>query len=437
MRKNLILGTLVVILLFSTWAVAQEKPPIGDSLRWFPDGQYRELRFFDKLAASKVAAFKMLEKISGFADDDDFLPTIPLPDFIMKEAESICHAVVIETLLQSSSTGEVQQTEVEKQQNAESEAQRKEQAEQASDRRSREATAKEVQAQSEFKVKHDMGMRSKEPAPGKFWVLTCAVLEPLLKKAEEAGDIVKAGLRLFKRPVYAFGRNVEGAKEGYFAYATPTNELLVANNLDNLKLMVRTGMGMELSAADNQEYIDALGYLTEPGQIWKITPKRVENRAKIEQMRKDFASEEKIQLKEDELDKDLIYEINDIHLSDESMVIRQISVFGEEERAKQRYNNVAGSMDQAKKAIKEGRKQVKSELGEDQEKLSEQERRVVNQALGFANKLVDSQQTTLEGSVLTTTITFGERQLKTLGMLLDFAKMMEQKEEAKEEREDK
>ena len=268
-----------------------------------------------------------------------------------------------------------------------------------------------------------------------IWAFTIPELHEHLKNAVKSGEVSRLGKRILKRPVYTLqygGERGESKTENSgFAYASDSEELLVAESFETLEAMVNAGMGLGSRMLDNQDYVIAFDYLPEEGQVLQVVPNMVVQRFQLERMREGKEEEEVIQKKEEKLEHEVICNIQNINVTD-SLIISQSSLFQDEEQAKTYYTKVAGEFDSAAKELKGERKNIDTEIEKSGKKLNKREKRMVNMALGFAGNLLESQQTTIKDTLVTTTITFGKKQLNTLNMLITFAKAMEEKEKKQE-----
>jgi hypothetical protein len=158
-------------------------------------------------------------------------------------------------------------------------------------------------------------------------------------------------------------------------------------------------------------------------------------RFRLERMRENKEKEEVIKNKEEKLETEVICNIQNVNVT-ESLVISQSSLFQDDDQAKSYYTKVTGDFDNAAKKLKGERKNIDAEIEKSGQKLNTREKRMVNMALGFAGNLLESQQTTIKDTLVTTTITFGKKQLNTLNMLMTFAKAMEEKEKKKDKAKD-
>ncbi len=94
-------------------------------------------------------------------------------------------------------------------------------------------------------------------------------LDTLVAKALKNGEMDTTGERIYGRHVYSFSTpRTDGPN---FAYATETQEMLVARKLENLKAMVAAGYGLEMNLLDHELNADLVDIIPHLGQYWKIT----------------------------------------------------------------------------------------------------------------------------------------------------------------------
>lgn len=400
-----------VLLCASLLAVAQEKPPVSEVLRWFPDGTYYEFGHYHQAALLKTEAYAGFKVLFDEAGDDIFGTAPPLP-------EKLNEAVAYISFARSASIGLLDESK----------------ALQAKIRDIRKSNEKLTNEER----KH-VGKLSEKFAQlqetNRLWVYNVPGVEELVQAVVKTGEMVKTGKRLFKRPIYTLhsGDKRTGSKTQaeYYAYSTGTNELLVTRNIEALKEMTKSGMGQQGSLVDNQEYVACFDYLVDRGQTWKVEPVRLRKKLEIEKMRKDGATDEKILAAQDKLEKEVVYDMVNITVSDE-VKMQSLKLYPNEDIAKEEYRKISGELKKAGESLKGARKEIAKETKD--KELTEQEQRMVRTAMGFAGNILNNNETIIEGNLVKTTITFGKKQLKTLGMLMNFAKMMEEKEAKKEKR---
>jgi len=99
-------------------------------------------------------------------------------------------------------------------------------------------------------------------------VLRFDLLEPRLEEALKEGAIADTGRRLHKKPIYSFHYRLDLGEGDYFAWATPTGELLLAADPDDLEKMANAGLGLDLCILDDERFLPLSGLFPELGHYW-------------------------------------------------------------------------------------------------------------------------------------------------------------------------
>ncbi len=396
-----------LIFALATTCTAQERATAGEVFSWFPEGSYRTLAHIDYSKIKDNENFGIFKELFGDLGVMESLDSTPLPELANKIVEKMTFAQLMNL--------KIRETVVE-------------------EGKSRSRSHDDMLSQDTTNAQGKPVVRTTENAGGKLWVFTFEDTPGVVKEAVKDGWLARAGLRFNKRPVYKIvARGAEESQTDYFAYATGTNELLVAEELEQLEKMIKAGYGAELSILDDSDYMDLMPFIQDLGQTWRIRPNRVQIREQIDLWSQNPDMDEKVRELEEKLNTDVQYEIATFELTDVLKAI-QMKIFGDEDLAKQEAEKVAGQMKQAQQGIKSGMQEARKQVhnldeSEEGQKLTEEQKqlasRVVNRAMGFANNLLESQETTVEGTVVKTVITFGERQLNTLKFLLGAAKVFE------------
>ncbi|HUX08336.1 MAG TPA: hypothetical protein VMX35_13605 [Acidobacteriota bacterium] len=398
---------LFLVFAFATAGTAQERVTAGEVFNWFPEGSYRTLAHIDYSLIKNNENFGIFKELFGDLGVDESTDSIPLPESVADAVEKLTYAQLMKL--------RIRETVVE---------------EGKKGGHSHDSMLSQATTNAEGKPV----LRTTENTGGKLWVFTFEDTPGLVKQAVKDGWLSRAGMRINKLPVYKLvARGAEESQADYFAYATATNELLVAEEMEQLELMIKAGYGAGLSLLDDSDYQDLLPYVQDLGQTWRIRPNRVQIREQIDLWSRNPDMDDKVRELEEKLNTDVQYEISTFELTDVLKAI-QMKIFGDEELAEQEAVRVSGEMEQARQGIKSGMKEARQQVqnidqSEEGQKLSEEQKqlatRMVNRAMGFADNLLESQETTVEGTVVKTVITFGERQLNTLKFLLGAAKVFE------------
>lgn len=406
MKSTKYLIAVAILSIFSSAGAFQERLPVSEQLRWFPEGTVIEFGSYDVTAAKKSPAYANFTMMFSMDGDQLFGENPPLPKSLLDAASLI-------TFARPETLGTIEERDAAY---AELKIKNKEKMSE------KEKTAIKEKAQE---------LHDRYQVKSKIWACEVPGLSLLVEQAVKAGTFAKTGVAYRKLPIYAVaGEGSRGqSKADVNAYACAVEEgtLLVAPSIAVLKSMVDAGRGIAARMADQQEYAESFPYLQDRGEIWTVRARRVESRLKLEKMTRDGAEDEQVQKFEKSLEQDSLFEMSSFTLSNE-VLMQQMSLFETEEAAKAQFAKVNADLSQAGSSIKEGRKAA----GKEMEKLSAQEKKMVNMALGFAGNLLESQRTEIQGNLVTTSIIMNEKQLKTLGSLVSFAKMMESKEKKEE-----
>ena len=277
---------------------------------------------------------------------------------------------------------------------------------------------------------------------GMLWVFTFEDIVEFIKTAVKDGWLNRAGMRINEQPVYkVVAREAEESQADYFAWAAPTGELLFAKTLEQLQEMISAGLGLSLGLLDDNDYMDLFPYITDLGQSWSIEPMRVRVRMQIDLWSQYPDLDPQVRELEENMETGRLYEIESYEFRDDSIAVSSIKIYGDEEKAEAEAAKVNAQLGQAASSLKESRKETMNGINEavvegEGRELSQREKQIVNRALGFAGNLIEGQETTVDGPVVKTVITFGERQLSTLKFLMGVAKAFEEKEKNKDNDED-
>ena len=408
-KITVLLSALLLVLSLST--IAQERLDPKQALRWYPDGVYSRFGLYEAAALRDAEAYAVFEQMFSMSGNSLFGVDAPLGKEFTEKADYFCYAQIINP------------TDLEMKQKLEAKF------EQAVHGKKREEIDKEKVERLARKLRTNF-------ESDRMWVFNIPELDLLVESAVKSGTLARSGKKLLGRPLYSLrskgNRGEKATGSNTYAWASASGELLVADKPQTILSMVAAGEGGGMRMIDNQEYSTFLGYSGELGQVWNVEARRAEKHLALERLQESGAEEEKIEGLEEEVAQAEIYDVQNFFVTD-IIVARSSKVYADEEVAKEKYAQQSGSL---RKAAAELKREGKNAIPEEEaEKLSGRERKMVKKALGFAGNLLESQETTIDGTVVTTTITFGKKQLRTLGQLMAFSKMMEKKDREKEERE--
>lgn len=370
--------------LFTISSYSQEKLTTDEVFSWFPEGSYTHLCFVDnaKLTGSKL--YPLFNEIMNNVGGEKFNSRNPLPESLKKNIQNHSVAKIIKLA--------VSQEEI--------------------------PEAADEQGNHE---KHE-NEHKKEKL---LWVFRYVDVKMEIDEALKAEQIAKTGLRINKVSVFQLNaRGTEESQKEYYAYPTVTNELLVAENMELLESMIKTGRGVELGLLDDTGYADLFPYVSNLGLSWCVNPAKESLKEKIELFSAEEGKEEIIEKLKERMENGPIYDIENIDLG-EDVVLSKISIYSDKELAEKAAGKLAGELDKAKGKIEEAGEKIE---GKD---LSKREQKLVKRAMGFAGDLLGSQETTVEGNVVTTKFYMGKQQLNTLNSIIKMAEIFKKKHEKK------
>ena len=160
-------------------------------------------------------------------------------------------------------------------------------------------------------------------------------LDSLVEQAVKSGEIDPTGKRAFGRPIYSYSADIQGMREierkKFFAYATPTQELLVAEELSDIYKMTRAGYGLDPNILDHEDFSELLDLVPELGRLWSATACFKQFRDTLQSMRDKGATEEEIEKTAGKLP-GLRWKINAVLLEDE-MIKKEIWICSDDDAA--------------------------------------------------------------------------------------------------------
>lgn len=411
-RFKFISTGLILLLISSSALLAQERIAAESLFQWVPMGAYRALSHAEMAEIAEAESYPLFKELFGNSSAVAFNNKNPLPEWIQELVESQSVAQVSKIEITDTPIDEEKAAELEKRY-----AQRGRSSDIA------------VNEQGEKVIRRPTN------TGGLLWTFRFEDTDTVVKDALEKGELARSGLKFNELPVYKLvARDTEESQKDYFAYVTPTNELLLAEDLEELGAMIKAGMGFELGVFDEAENAEVLPYLRDLSHSWQIVPNRVKVRERIESMRLQEDLEDKIREMEENIDTGLLFEVQDYRVG-ESLTLSRLAIYGDEEEAEKEGEKIGASLSRASQEIKEER-DVEAMAEESGKELSPKEKQIVKKALGFAGNLLDSQETTVEGNIVKTTFVFGKKQLNTLQFLLNMAKAFQQKEQKKQQRQE-
>lgn len=426
MKRTTTCFVLAALMLVAMVATGQEKLGVAESMKWLPDGLYKDFGNYNLVELKKQPSYTFFKMLMNEDSNNMFGEAPPLPKSFEDKIEYISYG-------RSLSVGSSEEDE----QSLAAFREKKRALEEKFEKNAGKATITDADIEEIKRLEKKLGGNRNQLS---LWVYKIFDLDELMAKEIKSGFFAPIGKRLYKKPVYTFNEGIKKGKatgkSGNFIYATDTGELLVCSDYETLKSMIKSGLGTASNMFDNQEYINVVNFLSNRGQAWKVEPKRYLEQKSLDKLRESTPdNEEKIAQREEAMAKAEVFKISNMVLT-EDVTMQSISVYNDSDAAEAYYKTINSTFKEASKGLKDTRNNISQEIEKSGQQLSQKEERMVKAAMGFAGNLLESQQTILEDSVVTTSIVFGKKRQKTLSMLMTFAKMMEDKEEAKEKREE-
>ncbi len=152
-----------------------------------------------------------------------------------------------------------------------------------------------------------------------LFVLRFLALRPLIDTALREGILADSGSKYRERPIYFFLSNSEPeVRTELYAYATETDELLLADELPNLQLMIDAGYGIELNILEGEDFHELIGIIPDLGQHWDFINYRDRSKVFLEWLRNSSdASAEEIELYEEIIAREMQFFIWSTEIGDE------------------------------------------------------------------------------------------------------------------------
>lgn len=319
MRPAAALSALCWIALSPMCAPAQSRPDAEDILRWFPEGSYEVIEHEDLEAMGKADAYSLYYEY--------FLKPLlntpysgPLPSSLRFGYQASTYAKMSRdrvTRLEGAYPRRVVDSE-------------------------------EFLSNLKTRFKHFSGVSTTATADGaaeivfvreqvrdELWVFLFPALDLTMQSVLAVGDLDLTGYTIGERPVYTMrGRTAQGSYSVYWAYAAPTGELALALELEHLEAMVEAGMNQGPNILDMDDYEDLERVVPELGQQWTICPFRTGTRQRIERLEEEHAAGEQIDTLAEELESGAAYGIDDLHVENDEIRLREITIFRDEDEAR-------------------------------------------------------------------------------------------------------
>ena len=168
----------------------------------------------------------------------------------------------------------------------------------------------------------------------RLFVYRYADLDSLISSALKSGEISRTDQTYERQPIYRYSyKDTKDRELEDFLYATPTQELLVAEKLSHIRAMIDAGLGVELNLLDEGAYIDLIEMAPDLGQRWQLDYFKTHFMRLIETMEEKGEAESKIAKARETFERGMHYRLDSWEVGEE-IVERIILKFGDEETAK-------------------------------------------------------------------------------------------------------
>lgn len=292
MKKIIVIvfSILVLLILSQDYLLAQEQQNYDWILRWFPEGYYMGFSHENPERMKKEKSFIKYQKY--FLDPSHIGYTSLCPES-MQEYETRTSATLLKfNIVISEETGEE-------------------------------------------KVTYELREMN---------VFTYYDLETLIRNALVNREIRETEHKLEKNKIYSFSqldRNLES--NGFVACATDSGEWLVAEDLQLLRLMYKSGRGDILSVIDDSKYDSFIRLIPELGQYWSVYLNKVTREAgSIRSAARPSSSMYEKRLEEENKRGIQLY-VNTYYCSGDEIIYRLVCLYGDEDYGKKhhldRYSN--------------------------------------------------------------------------------------------------
>jgi hypothetical protein len=295
MNKITVALSASLFLLSAAQVFSQETLRADDILRWFPYGDYSDIKHKDFLRLAKGEAYPLYEE---FLDNPDMETEINiLPETLRKEIDSYTTAKLLK-LKKRKLPAEIIPPDV------------------------KDSGGRPVELRSITFMSNE----GEELAVYRY-----TALDLLVEEAFKKGEIITTDYTYEGRPIFSF-RSAEDREKEYFAYAEATGELAVASDLQLLLAMAASGTGQDLNILDDETYIDIIDLIPDLGQVWRIHHMRSVFAHISEKMAADGTGEEKLDARDEALER--APQLNIEHWTvEEQIVQREITAYADEESA--------------------------------------------------------------------------------------------------------
>ena len=395
-----VLSAALLLMACCTAPVApQEKEAALDALYWLPDGTYGYLAFAHWTGMQTTAVFADYGDLFSNSEFSSLVDGCPIPETAREGLEWICTARLMR--LRIADEAEMEQMS---------------------------------QARTVITMNDDGGMKTRKEKPsreevlarsvrndeGTFWVAAFEDTAGLVKEAVSGGWLSATGVRCMGRPIYSLSGREGSERNSGYAYATVTNELLLADEIEMLEEMVASGMGQGSSFVYSAAFNDLAAYIPDFGQSWRVSVMRAHNVETIDLLAEYPELEERVESLEEQLREGLQYEIVSHEFGD-TIIEKRICIFGSDdyaaESAREIENNLRNTRENSLQDAESITITAMNDDGEVDRKRTGQLNRLFKRSTQFAGDKAGKTEVILEDNVVTTVFIWDERQLHTMRML--------------------
>ena len=288
---------------------SQEKPPLEELLRWLPEGGYQEIEHFDR------------EEFLGTCPRELLQDYILVGNKILPERKPLLPPTLAghytsSTVAQVAGLG-IKTMEV----------------------RLPDGTTRIENRKCAIVVEID-GLKHGGWSPGR-WLLIYRFddLDALVSQAVERGEISPLEERIGKRPLLKFRRSDDDRE--YYGYASLSQEFLVADDLKDLRRMVRTGLAGTLPVFESMDLTDLIDIASEPAYIWTFRSSVPFYKRLLDYIREHDSGSASLDQLMDLVENDEQYVLDRYSwTADGNRLQMTVTAFGGEEKAEEKYNKM-------------------------------------------------------------------------------------------------
>jgi hypothetical protein len=377
---------LALMLAFPALGWAQERPAAEEVFHWFPDGTYKTLAFADMQSLRSTSSYALFSR--AFEDPAKNLMGSgnPLPEGVKGSVIWLAfgdQVAMLNTFVPLENLTEEERLAA-------------------------------TMGEGEGLTVDDLGrtvVRRQVDEGAMIWAFAFDDTVGIVRRGLSEGWLAKTGTLINHRQVFSMN-NVEGnERKSCFAYATPTNELLVASELLALQRMIRTGSGSDLGLLDNPDYADLITQIRELGQSWTVSPRGLQDRAVLEHLQNNSGSPELISEMKESLENDPLFEILTYEFGD-LITESTILIFQNKEAAEREAKNLAAEAEADKWNLSGDLAEIRADT--QRSGLQERQREMALRAADRVAVLSESYTISVDGNIVTRKTTAEPRDMDAL-----------------------